>query len=52
MDSETFYARPNMGHFVTVAKPSNKERPVLMLLDNHDSHLSVRVLEYAKENEL
>ena len=38
-----------MEHFVNVAKPS-KERPVLMLLDNHDSHLSVRVLEYAKEN--
>ena len=38
-----------MEHFVKVAKP-NKERPVLMLLDNHDSHLSVRVLKYANEN--
>ena len=50
MGRDTFYA--TMEHFVKVTKPS-KERPVLMLLDNHDSHLSVRVLEYAtKENGL
>ena len=47
MDRDTFYA--TMEHFVKVAKPS-KDRPVLLLLDNHDSHLSVRVLEYAKAN--
>ena len=36
-------------HFVKYAKPS-KENPVLLLLDNHDSHLSIEVLNYFKEN--
>ncbi|CAK1588432.1 unnamed protein product [Parnassius mnemosyne] len=36
-------------HFVKYVKPS-KEKPVLLLLDNHDSHLSIEVLDYFKEN--
>ncbi|XP_047135156.1 uncharacterized protein LOC124812472 [Hydra vulgaris] len=36
-------------HFVKYAR-STKERPVLLLLDNHDSHLSVEALDYFKEN--
>nr|XP_047133687.1 uncharacterized protein LOC124811672 isoform X1 [Hydra vulgaris] len=36
-------------HFVKYAR-SRKERPVLLLLDNHDSHLSVEALDYFKEN--
>lgn len=36
-------------HFVKYVKPS-KEKPVLMLLDNHDSHLSIEVLDYFTEN--
>ncbi|XP_011870541.1 PREDICTED: uncharacterized protein LOC105563512 [Vollenhovia emeryi] len=36
-------------HFVKHARPST-QRPVLLLLDNHDSHLSVEALDYFKEN--
>ncbi|XP_047145179.1 uncharacterized protein LOC124818387 [Hydra vulgaris] len=36
-------------HFVKYAR-SAKERPVLLLLDNHDSHLSEKALDYFKEN--
>jgi len=36
-------------HFVKHTKPS-KERPILLLLDNHDSHLSIESLDYLKEN--
>lgn len=36
-------------HFVSHTK-SSKERPTLLLLDNHDSHLSVPALDYLKEN--
>ena len=36
-------------HFVSHVKPS-KERPVVLLLDNHDSHLSIAALDYCKEN--
>ncbi|XP_047139087.1 uncharacterized protein LOC124814998 [Hydra vulgaris] len=36
-------------HFVKYAR-NTKERPVLLLLDNHDSHLSVEALDYFKEN--
>jgi hypothetical protein len=28
----------------------SKERPLLLLLDNHDSHLSIATLDYCKEN--
>jgi len=30
-------------------KPS-KERPVVLLLDNHDSHLFIEALDYYKQN--
>lgn len=36
-------------HFVKHARPS-LEKPVLLLLDNHGSHLSVEGLNYAKAN--
>lgn len=36
-------------HFVKHAKPS-KEKPCLLLLDNHESHLSISALNYAKDN--
>lgn len=36
-------------HFVKHCKPS-KDRPNLLLLDNHASHLSIEALNYAKEN--
>ena len=38
-----------MKHFVQHVKPSKKE-PVLLLLDNHESHLSIEVLDYAKQS--
>ena len=38
-----------MKHFVKHTMASEKNRK-LLLLDNHDSHLSVAVIEYAKEN--
>jgi len=37
-----------MKHFVKYAKPS-LETPVLLLLDNHSSHLSIEAITYAKE---
>jgi len=36
-------------HFVEHVKPS-VESPVLILLDNHESHLSADTLDYAKQN--
>ncbi|EFX63377.1 hypothetical protein DAPPUDRAFT_67142, partial [Daphnia pulex] len=36
-------------HFIKYVRPS-KERPVLLLLDNHSSHMSVNALHIAKEN--
>ncbi|CAH1958334.1 unnamed protein product [Acanthoscelides obtectus] len=36
-------------HFLKHVKPS-KEKPVLLLLDNHDSHLSIEALGYFKTN--
>lgn len=38
-----------MKHFIQNARPS-KERKVLLLLDNHSSHLSIPALDLAKEN--
>ena len=35
-------------HFVSHVKPS-KERPVVLLLDNQDSHFSIAALDYCKE---
>ncbi|XP_023942774.1 uncharacterized protein LOC112049208 [Bicyclus anynana] len=36
-------------HFINNVRP-NKESPVLLVLDNHSSHLSVPTLDLAKEN--
>ena len=36
-------------HFIAHDKPS-KERPIILLLDNHVSHLSIEALEYCKQN--
>jgi len=38
-----------MQHFVKHAKPS-AEHGVLLLLDNHHSHITLDVINYAKEN--
>jgi len=29
-----------------------KERPVLLLMDNHESHISIQAIELAKENDV
>lgn len=36
-------------HFVTHTK-SSKERPTVLLLDNHESHLSIEALDFLKNN--
>jgi len=36
-------------HFVSQSR-SSKEKPSLLLLDNHSSHLSIEALELAKDN--
>ena len=36
-------------HFVNVVK-CTKENPVLLLLDNHDSHSSIQTIDFYKEN--
>lgn len=36
-------------HFVKHSKTS-KDKPALLLLDNHDSHLSIEALNYCKDN--
>lgn len=36
-------------HFVKYTK-TTKEKPALLLLDNHDSHLSIEALNYCKDN--
>ena len=38
-----------MKHFIKYVCPT-KKRPVLLLLDNHSSHMSVNTLNIAKEN--
>ena len=38
-----------MQHFVAVTKCS-KERPVLILLDNHESHLFIALIDYCCDN--
>jgi len=47
MTAENFKAF--LVHFVKHTKCS-PQRPVLLLLDNHESHLGIGGLEYAKEN--
>lgn len=36
-------------HFVKYASPTN-ENPVLLIMDNHDSHISLSAINYAKQN--
>jgi hypothetical protein len=43
------YSIRYVNHFIPHAKPS-KERPVVFLLENQDSHLSILALDYCKEN--
>ena len=38
-----------MQHFVAVTK-SSKEHPVLILLDNYESHLSIALIGYCRDN--
>ena len=38
-----------LAHFVNCTRCS-KEKPVLLLMDNHISHISIAVINYAKEN--
>ncbi len=40
-----------MKHFVNYAKPS-EAKPILLLLDNHHSHISLEAIEYAKANHI
>lgn len=38
-----------LGHFVMHIRPS-KENPALILLDNHSSHVNLRVVDFARQN--
>lgn len=38
-----------MNHFIKFARPT-KERPAIVLMDNHESHISVPTIRLAKEN--
>ena len=38
-----------LNHFITHVKPS-QERPVLLLLDNHDSHVNIPAIDLAKSS--
>ena len=38
-----------MKHFVTVTNCS-KESPILLILDNHVSHLSIDLIDYCRDN--
>lgn len=40
-----------MEHFVFYAKPT-KERPVLLILDNHFSHIDINILDFCKDNNI
>ena len=37
-----------MKHFITSTKCSN-EQPVLLILDNHETHLSIKTIDLSKE---
>lgn len=47
MNSEIFLEY--MKHFAKYAKPS-VESPILLIYDNHESHISIDVINFAKEN--
>ncbi|XP_066960928.1 uncharacterized protein [Macrobrachium rosenbergii] len=38
-----------MKHFVSVTR-CTKDKPVLILLDNHDSHVSLELIDYCRDN--
>ncbi|CAH1975225.1 unnamed protein product [Acanthoscelides obtectus] len=38
-------------HFVIHVRPS-KENPALILMDNHTSHVNLRVVEFARQNSI
>ena len=38
-----------MKHFIKHTKCS-KDRPVILILDNHDSHISIETIDFYKEN--
>ena len=40
-----------MEHFVQYAKPS-AEHPVLLIIDNHKSHISIEVINFAKDHHI
>ena len=47
MTSENFYVF--IQHFARVAKPS-KDRKVLLLLDNHHSHIGLDIIKFSRDN--
>lgn len=47
MTAENFFKL--MHHFVQFTQ-ATKENPVLLLLDNHESHISIETIQYAKNN--
>ena len=47
MTSENFFSW--MKHFVSHVRQSNKDE-VLLLLDNHHSHVTLEIIDYAKEH--
>ena len=47
MTSENFFSW--MKHFMSHVRPSNKDK-VLLLLDNHRSHVTLETIDYAKEH--
>ena len=40
-----------LNHFLYFSHPS-KENPILLILDNHKSHLTIDFIDKAKENEV
>lgn len=47
MSSELFVKW--LGHFIHHTK-ATKEKPILLIMDNHDSHISIEGIDLAKEN--
>ncbi|CAH2101074.1 unnamed protein product [Euphydryas editha] len=38
-----------LGHFIKFTKPT-KENPVLVIIDNHETHISIEIIDIAREN--
>ena len=47
MTSDKFFVF--MKHFVEHVKPS-KDKKVLLLLDNHKSHIGIKIIDFARDN--